>query len=243
MKKGCFVKIPAFFLVLLVACQVCVAEPLRVTAAGDSLTVSYGSYLPDALDAAGVDAQTTVAAAGGLRARDFAGLTTRKASAPHDYVADVLASDPDVIILLIGINDAYMDSNPTERFNAYTAAADGILDEFTSFTNGRGQHPNVILSNLLPTTDPAPTGLNPRIDTLYNPWLEQEAAARGLTFIDANTLIVEESGGQSPYHPDGLHLTGDGYSWLADTYASLVPEPSGMLAVAALAGLVLRRRR
>lgn len=227
------------YLVLgLAACLLCApayGAPIRVSTAGDSLSIGYtsGNRLGNAL---GDDYEVRTANTGGMTAAYYAG--------GSGNLQWLLALDPDVAVIMLGTNDVLKRGlNPSGYLGAYKTGMTTIFDALDAHDS------DVVLLNLPPlTVDLAGDAI---IDSQINPWLAQQAASRGYTLGDVNSLITSQPNWQALYG-DGIHMGeqgGLGYTLIANYTAELihdlqtttvaVPEPTAMLLLATL----LRRRR
>jgi lysophospholipase L1-like esterase len=178
-----------------------------------------------------------------------AGITTRHYTAQEvhpsdgylrDYVAGVLAWDPDVILFMLGTNDSKYwrydaDLDPSMQnydgaLATYAANVTGVLDRFAAHVNGRGVAPKVILSSLPQVSpdylDPPDSSnfwwdMNVGITQYMNPWLAQAAPAyENVTFVDTGNLMYKQGDWES-WYSDYFHLWGAdqaGYEWMADLF-------------------------
>ena len=186
-----------------------------VVATGDSLTCLYWSSLPQAFNNVGMtaavpdpnvaDPGSISTACGGLNSSGFIGQTVSVGTSPINYVANVKAADPDVILYMLGINDLGWDSNVDARFTAYKANIGPAFDELASFTNSQGQHPKVVIGSILPFdvakneaywTQYYGMPFVRQFDVLstigsWDAWLKQEANQHGFTYLDNFSLIQQ----------------------------------------------------
>lgn len=236
-------------LLLSLFCSLAAATPLTVVAAGDSQTVRYYPYLSAALANCERLANTVRVAAGGMRSTHFDGSAVLTTSA-DDYVAVVEAADPDVILFMLGVNEAYADGPAVSQFSGFKLHMSGILDRFDAMTNSRGQNPYVLLGTI-PPMDPvrnlaytgyaSATGCNDRIEDWYNPWIREAAAARGYALIDLWALINADPA--NLLGPDGLHFNSAGSLAVAGAFAAAVPEPRLLAAGSLLTAVLTLRHR
>jgi lysophospholipase L1-like esterase len=128
---------------------------------------------------------------------------------------DVLAHDPDLIVLAVGINDSHTDSrglNWVER-GEYERG----LDRFADLAGSRP----VVLVGLTPIDDARTTPLAE--DTIYtnqasieyDAILRSFAKRRGFTYIPI-AVHFEREGGAAALTTDGLHPTPRGHQLIAD---------------------------
>jgi lysophospholipase L1-like esterase len=218
------------------------AEPIRVITTGDSLTGQYWSLLPWAFNNSGVsvtvpdpdwmNAGSIVTSRGGLIAKEYSGQSPHLSSEePINYAANVLAADPDVIVFMLGTNDSLNSSS--ESFEVFKSSLGPIFSQLSTFTNGRGEHPNVLIGSIPPTASYAST--NDRIQNLYNPWLQQQAALNHATYVDTWTAMQADPDWKTKYKAaDGIHFSNDGVYWIATQFANAatVPEPSSIALLA-----------
>lgn len=250
---------------LVCAAQPSLAAPLRVVATGDSQTKNYSPRLAAALAARGITADVSAVASGGATSATYTGqIADPHASPPvaHDFVADALASDPDIVLFMLGVNDAFQN-----RFDQFTADISSVFDRLATATNSRGRRPKVIVATNIPVldnpTDAKYAAADALLDSQFNPWLKSQALEHGFALLDLNRRIQNQTGYQNWYSDDGatpghVHLwgtdrAGAGYNWMADQFArairadmATVPEPSTlrlMIAAALAVGFVALSRR
>lgn len=128
-----------------------------------------------------------------------------------DRVAAIVASDPDVVIVAGGINDQELITDDGTAFRAAVAAT---LDPL------RAGLPNAEIYVVGPFW---PNGYPVENITLANQIISEEAAARGLPFIDpvGGQWITGTNDGSEPGNrvdyigPDGTHPTAAGHAWIA----------------------------
>ena len=237
----------------------------KIVATGDSLTNGYSPVrLTDALAENEIPNETVTVASGGCNSARYVGRTID----PHvgkyrDFAAETLTHDPDVIIFLLGTNDAYRMANYVisgdaaglaDAFDTYRSDIAGAFDIFDGATNSEGRSSAVIVSTILPIV---PHESNSRVDeqnlvisALLNPWLKDQAAERGFFLKDMNALIQSQNNWQD-FYSDSAHLWANdaaGYEWMgrefADTVATAIPEPISLsLLVMGGLGLVRIRKR
>jgi lysophospholipase L1-like esterase len=140
-----------------------------------------------------------------------------------------------------------------------------VFDEFSNFTNSRGQHPRIVIGSILPFdvekneayqslinhhTMTRPPNTLDYLSNTWNPWLADQAAQRGFTYLDNFAAVqqIPNWKGTLLNQSDGLHLSAAGADWVASRFVSvLVPEPSTIALVGtAVIGLLawsLRRRK
>ncbi len=161
-------------------------------------------------------------------------------------INEVLAADPDIIQFLLGTND----STGQVSVETYSSNVTTILNAFTSFTNGRGNHPVVVVSTVMPLIDPEYTDVaTPYIES-YNAWLRELSVLRDdFVLIDYDASLTSIDGWES-YYTDGVHLDGAmtqyqdyglypaGYILLAEQFhdaaIAAIPEPGSLIALAVI---------
>jgi len=224
----------------------CEETPITVSIAGDSITNAYWSDFRDFSSSPIWDVSKV--AQGGLRASQFNG-ETEKSGVIHDYTQDLIDINPEIVVLLLGTNDSVRDwTNPDHSiaFSEYTDAIESILDRLEA------AEISVILgipTPLQPLTDQLATGEDHLVN-YYRPWIESEAAARGLPIVDFFDLFISQPGWEVLF-PDGVHpYTEDGaHMMAAEATAEIcirsLPEPSAacslLVGALGLAGLAARR--
>lgn len=179
------------------------AAKLRVTATGDSITNGYGTFrLQNAFDRRGADVDTMTLAKGGFNSTSYMN------SSLFDFV---FATDPDVIVIKLGTNDAFANN-----FDVFTSNLPKIYDSFQTFINSRGNHPIVIPMTIIPVLNDE--AINLAIDESFNPFIRQESKSRGWQVLDINSRIQKVPDWRQFYN-DGIHLWQNGaigYDWLSN---------------------------
>jgi lysophospholipase L1-like esterase len=232
---------------------------MSIVATGDSQTIEYYPYLEQALADRGIVARTARVAASGLTAMRYAGAVALEGEPTVDYPAQVLDADPDLVLFLLGTNDAWSDTSAESWFVDYTSTVNVVMDRLLTGTNSKGRSPVVLVSTVLPldleknqafwdTT--SNSGALQRIEGWYNPFIKTLADKPNVTVIDNWTAIQQVPDWRSELlSVDGLHLSAAGDQWLAEQFADgltavVVPEPAaGTLALALLLAIGWRLRR
>lgn len=225
------------------------AGPVVLT--GDSITVGYAPYVTGAM---------TVAASS-LDASSYVGATAGQENRAQ-MVKDL---NPETIVFMLGSNDALRNTtNKDVWLNQYKYNLSTAFDLFEMSTATR-----VIVLSILPVVEESinstysPTdsngnpdgtmgiGMNDRIETEYNPWLQSQVASRDkFEYLDVRTAMLSNPNWASELlHPDGLHPSSPtGQQWLASQVSSAVPEPSsflflGLVSVLSISYLRVQRLR
>jgi lysophospholipase L1-like esterase len=240
-------------------------QTVRITATGDSITNGWAGNnawrLQNVLDARGADADATSIAQGGLNTLHYTGQSLVD-GVYRDFTAEVLATDPDAIIFMLGTNDTWFWRNfPDDAMSTFTDNFTSIFDRFDAAENSRGRTPAVVLATLPPVIFEQEGDVywicDQAIRNEMNPWLRAEAQRRGYTLVDIEQGIYDLDPDWQQFYTDNYHLWGpmvDGeaqmtaYNWMGETFAdaamAAVPEPT---TIAILAGPLLlmaaRRRR
>ncbi len=233
--------IPGFlcFFVLLLS-STATAASLNIVATGDSITFSYFLYFPQQFAGTPLAQNNSLAfqeaAAGGLNSTSYVG-TINGVPTSHNYAQEVIDDQPDVVLFMLGTNDACDDTIADASFATYKEI---IQQVFASWKNV----PKVIVSTILPMVGPQWNNANQRINDWYNPFLIEQAQKYGFTILDNHNLIQEQPDWQSLFWIDGVHPYGinhddSGSKWLAgsfrDAVVSGVPEPNVLIYLSALA--------
>src|SRR5690606_5412177 len=124
------------------------SEMIRVSPIGDSITAGYsGARLRNELEA--IDPCFTVApyALSGRTAQQFL---------QEGGVTFTLALSPDVVVVMLGTNDAAHSYSSSSWLDDYRSAMTQILDQLTLPNSGNDNPPSVILSTILPIVAPFP---------------------------------------------------------------------------------------
>ncbi len=120
-------------------------------------------------------------------------------------IDDVLATDPELVFVLGGINGADFQK-PLEAAQTFGAILDALADT------------NVV----------AQSALECRCDHLdyiraLNPLLEKEALRRHVTWLDLNDTMSDQNGLHPELSDDGIHLNGQGFRAWRDALLPLLP--------------------
>jgi hypothetical protein len=204
------------------------AAPLSVVMTGDSIASATGTRMQSALNRIGIDAVANTVAWGGSTSGRYVGREVNPhLGYAHSFIDDALAYNPDVVILNLGVNNSFQN-----QMAEYATDLSYILDTFAA------HGVKVILGGLIPVL-PNPTSssydrVDQEIRTFYNPYLQLQAKARGLVFVENYNAIQQQVGWKNWYSEDGVtpgyvHLYGGGpsrpgYTWLANQYAAGIAQ-------------------
>jgi hypothetical protein len=200
-------------------------DPLRVLVLGDSLGIDLGDVLVNGLDATGV-AQATLdgEVATGLTRPDYFNW-------PAELAADLPKDTPQVVVVMIGANDAQDLPGPpdvpfgTPAWDAtYRARVASFMAEATS------QGAKVIWVGMPPMQDPGLSAAMAHIDGLV-----QQAAQHNpnVDYVPSATVIGTPAGQYAPYlvvngqevnvrEPDGTHIAPGGAQLLAQAVEAAI---------------------
>jgi hypothetical protein len=128
----------------------------------------------------------------------------------HQEITDLY---PDFVIFMLGTNDVYNDSNADYYFSEFKANIDEIFSNWN-----QNSLPHVIIASILPQIGSGRENADWRITNWYNPYLHVEAFMHGFDYLDVNYLIRTNPNMLNYYHTDGVHLSAQGYYWLAARY-------------------------
>ncbi len=201
--------ITAFFFIVLVAASVCSAEDapaekIRIVAFGDSITAGFGAtpysvFLQQLLDANECNAVVIN--------EGFSGEESFEGASRIDQV--LARHAPNYILLMEGAND--VRSGVSAQITAASLA--------TMMDKAREAGAVPIVSAITPNTESGSEWLV--IPQVYNPAIQQEAAERSVTYVDNYAALQGENWGQ--YNFDGLHMTNQGQSVLANNFFNVIP--------------------
>lgn len=183
---------------------------------GDSLTVGYTEYSIDVGDA-------LVCAYEGASPNDIVNRTTMTSDVRGEEIPlDVLAqAQPKKLYVLLGANSlAYSTTNDEGFLNYYGRMLDDLIAALPDTT--------IYVQSVLPVQAEAQgdmPGLSPDRVSTINASLSAMAAEKGCLYLSLNEALVDENGYlRSDYaQPDGLHLSGTGYSAWVDYLCTHVP--------------------
>lgn len=183
---------------------------------GDSLTVGYSDYNINVGDA-------LICAYEGASPNDIVNRTTMTSNARGDEIPlDVLSqAQPKKLYVLMGANSlAYSTENDEGFLNYYGRMLDELKAALPDTT--------IFVQSVLPVQaevqDKMP-GLKPDRVSSINASLSAMAAEKGCLYLALNEAFVDENGYLKAdfAQPDGLHLSGSGYSTWVDYLRTHVP--------------------
>ena len=183
---------------------------------GDSLTVGYTTYNINVGDA-------LVCAYEGASPNDIVNRTTMSSDTRGEEIPlDVLAqAQPKKLYVLMGANTlAYSTTNDEGFLNYYGRMLDELKAVLPDTT--------IFVQSVLPVQAEAletMPGLTPERVNSINASLSAMAAEKGCLYLALSDALVDENGClRSDYaQPDGLHLSGSGYSAWVDYLCTHVP--------------------
>jgi len=143
---------------------------------------------------------------------------------------DVIALNPDIVVILAGTNDIAENSGPTPL-----GAIEDNLKSMVDLARKNGVHP--ILASVLPAAIyPWSPEIRPIEKILgLNQWMKEYAATEGIGYLDYYSAMVNDQHGLKPeFSGDGVHPNEAGYtimvSIVADAIAKSKLRPSKKLA-------------
>ena len=139
---------------------------------------------------------------------------------------DVIALNPDIVVILAGTNDIAENSGPTPL-----GAIEDNLKSMVDLARMNGVHP--ILASVLPAAIyPWRPEIRPIEKILgLNQWMKEYAATEGIGYLDYYSAMVNDQHGLKPeFSGDGVHPNEVGYTVMAsiaaDAIAKSKPRPS-----------------
>jgi len=177
---------------------------IRIVTFGDSITAGFGAtpysvFLQQQLDANGCN--SVVINEGFSGEESFEGAAR---------IESVLARhNPNYILIMEGANDVI--SGVSAQITAASIAT--MIDKSIA----AGATP--IVSSITPNTQSGSE--NPLIPQVYNPAIQQVAAERSVRFVDNYSALQGPNWGL--YNFDGLHMTDQGQSVLAQQFFNAIP--------------------
>jgi len=139
---------------------------------------------------------------------------------------DVIALNPDIVVILAGTNDIAENSGPTPL-----GAIEDNLKSMVDLARKNGVH--LILASVLPAAIyPWRPEIRPIEKILgLNQWMKEYAATEGIGYLDYYSAMVNDQHGLKPeFSGDGVHPNEVGYTVMAsiaaDAIAKSKPRPS-----------------
>lgn len=183
---------------------------------GDSLTVGYSDYNINVSGA-------LICAYEGASPNDIVNRTTMNSNARGEEIPlDVLSqAQPKKLYVLLGANSLAYSTNNDEGFLNYYGR---MLDELKTALPDTTIFVQSVLPVQAEVQDKMP-GLTPDRVSSINASLSSLAAEKGCLYLALNEVFVDESGSlKADYaQPDGLHLSGSGYSTWVEYLRTHVP--------------------
>ncbi len=131
----------------------------------------------------------------------------------------VLAYEPDILVLLGGINDLYTGVSDDEIVANLTAIADGTLARFPDAA--------VLVQSIYPVADGPDLTATGRIRAI-NSRLEALAEEHGYTYVDVFSALCTADGRlDERYSYDGLHPNDAGYQAVRPVLAAAIEAVTG----------------
>ncbi|HMF04756.1 MAG TPA: DUF459 domain-containing protein [Acidimicrobiia bacterium] len=192
------------------------ADPLRLWIGGDSLAGSLGPSLGDLAGRTGV-VQPVVDSrvSSGLVARNFLDW-------PVHSGRDMSLYDPEVIVFIIGANDAKNIDNGTENDPTWRAQYAALVEEMLTALRGNGRTVYWVGAPVM-----ADAAYSERVQGVNDVFREVAAQHQDVTYVDAYSLFSGPDGSFASTLPvpgrgetrvradDGIHFTPDGGDLLA----------------------------
>jgi lysophospholipase L1-like esterase len=126
--------------------------------------------------------------------------------------ADLATYQPDVLLLLEGVNDLLHTTDPTKIPGAINSIVNALGNDIDS-AQSRGAKTYLAT---LPPLNPAKQSQASAIQTV-NAQIKTLAAQKGVILVDMNAAITLDLVGS-----DGIHLTSAGYGVMADTWLKAI---------------------
>lgn len=133
---------------------------------------------------------------------------------------DVIALEPQVVVLLAGVNDIAGNTGP--------ATLEAIQDNLMSMVElAKANGIRVVLSSVLPAYDfPWRPGLQPAPKIVaLNAWMKEYAAKNGLVYLDYHSAMADDRQGLPlRFSADGVHPNEAGYRVMAPLAEKAIAE-------------------
>jgi lysophospholipase L1-like esterase len=136
---------------------------------------------------------------------------------------DVLALEPEVVVILAGTNDIAGNTGPI----TLETTRDNLI---TMVELARGPGVRVVLASLLPALDyPWRPGLAPAPKIMaLNALIREYAGRNGIVYLDYHTAMADEKGGMKPeLSGDGVHPNEAGYAVMAPLAEEAIRQAQG----------------
>lgn len=157
---------------------------------------------------------------GGIWAEMFEGVSIANRGVGGDTAADILArmdtilsTKPQVAFIMVGVNDVYRDWPADEVFANYVKVVDALDQAGVE----------VVIQSTVECSQSV-CGSKLAVLRELNQKLVAFAAERGLTYVDLNASLSDQSGLKAGYTYDGIHLNGDGYREWVGALAKTMDE-------------------
>jgi len=133
---------------------------------------------------------------------------------------DVIALNPDIVVILAGTNDIAENTGPTPP-----GAIEDNLKSMVDLARKNGVHP--ILASVLPAAVyPWRPEIRPIEKILgLNQWMKEYAATEGIGYLDYYSAMVNDQRGLTPeFSGDGVHPNEAGYAIMASIVADAIAK-------------------
>ena len=215
-------------------CQPAPDQPLNVWVGGDSLSALLGEALVERGYESGV-------MHGNVDARISTGLTRPDYfDWPREIARVVQEERPDVVVLMLGANDAQPIRSPGG--DVYQPRSDGWRAEYArrvgqAMDTARGPGRLLVWVSLPPMRS---DDLTAHVDEINAVVRAEAAKRRDILYVDSTTLLGDESGEYTPYvrdaggdveqirEQDGVHLTRAGAERLAEDVIQRIEHDVGI---------------
>ena len=205
-------------------------KPVRIVAFGDSITAArrgidqvWAQRLPDLLKGK-VQVEVINAGVGSSHSGTIHDNSVAKVRHGRDrFEEDVLAKNPDLVIIAFGANDAYIDSNTPEGTSRISLEQyrDNLVYMITEL---RKKKAKVILVAPSPGAPPRPGFQDQRLYEYAK--LVRVLAKEYRTGLADNYRLFEDYGRQhgsyAPLLPDGIHPNEEGHRLIAENMAKQI---------------------
>jgi lysophospholipase L1-like esterase len=130
---------------------------------------------------------------------------------------------PDFILIQLGTNDVHNLIMSDYTLDEFTANMKGIIDEFKTYSNGKGGQSHVLIANVPLRYGEKYQQMNRFVQEILNPSIKIMAKEEGIYLVD-NCHVLNNK--PHLYRPDGVHPSVFGERTLAQNWLIAIKKMS-----------------